>query len=179
MSRSTWDSLKAHNGCLALWDIKDLSQQIRALSLRHEQASSARPRQYRFSRMDPAELMRHQEERRQAAATERASGGSGSGGGMRRLLLPAVQTEDVETIGADIAESSRGGGRMLGGGDGLVIFVNDSAKVRVWRDTRIKADLLAAFPVRGRPHPCMRNARGWSAPSIDRLTVAWSCAHLS
>ena len=112
-----WDSLRSHNGCLSLFDVRDLTQQIRALSMKHEQerasgsglgasedGSSVRPRQYRFRRVTPMELLRQQEERRRQQQQE--GGGEEAGApssSARRVLLPAVQTEDEVEVGADFA----------------------------------------------------------------------------
>lgn len=142
----------------------DLTDKIRRLALKQEEkerasaAADVRPRQYRFRRVTPMELLQQQEERRRQQQQAAAGAGAGEGGpavSARRVLLPAVQTEDEAAVGADIAsfleeQQSRlaggGKGRVLGG-EGLVVFVDDAdSKVRVMRDRRSKEDLVAAFP---------------------------------
>lgn len=112
----------------------DLTDKIRRLALKHEkergEASTAAaaatdvvsPRTYRFKRVTPMELLRQQEERRRRQQQEQVTASSA-----RRVLLPAVQTEDEASVGADLEGRSRG--RVLGG-EGLVLFVDDDSKVR-------------------------------------------------
>lgn len=107
-----WDSLRSHNGCLALFELCDLTDRIRRLAVKHEQERSAAAastsavpmRQYRFKRVTPMDLLREQEERRRKQLEAAAQGGGGSAAStQRRVLLPAVQTEDEAAVGTDIA----------------------------------------------------------------------------
>ncbi len=152
-----WDSLRAHTGCLKLFDLRDLTSQIRRLQLRHEAATAAQaaasdqPRQFRFQRLTPAMLAERRAQQQQdalAAAAAQASSSSSTTSTTPRL--PPLVTEDETTAGTYLAsgEGLGGGrrfpgrGRTLLGENGLVVFVQEDAKIRVMRDRRTKEDLL-------------------------------------
>eukprot|EP00624_Nannochloropsis_granulata_P007580 evm.model.NODE_8542_length_2227_cov_9.551414.1 len=166
-----WDSLRAHTGCLKLFDLNDLTVQVRRLQLRQEQEQQQqqqqqpdRPRAYHFQRLSPSMLFARRDAANAAAAAA-AAAPSTSSSSTSTSIRPSVVTESEATVGADLAASSffshfsgnsssssssssgsrlfPGRGRTLVGENGLVVFIEEEgAKVRVMRDRRRKEDLL-------------------------------------
>jgi hypothetical protein len=112
--------IRAHNGCLRLFDVKDLAEDLARLSVEPEAARARHT---------------HPTYRLQRRAGEPASSPAPTpvAPQARRVLLPALNCEDDDETAAR--------GRNYG-----YLFYVENTKVQVVRDLRTEADLARAFP---------------------------------
>lgn len=191
-----WDSLRAHTGCLKLFDLDDLAVRASRLQLRHEQrqeqqqqAASDHPRAYHFKRVTPSMLTARRNAIQAAMAAAAAPPGPPP---LPAALRPSVVTESAMAAGYDTVsmEGSRrdrawfpGQGRTLVGENGLVVFVQEDAKISVMRDRRQKEDLQQVGDEHGRkfkvvilcvcfssPHFCFKGRQSFFLPLVALLS---------
>jgi hypothetical protein len=114
-----FDSLRAHNGCLSLFDVKDLAKGISGLSIQ-----DVKPRHFQLRRVSAA-----------ASTPAGGHGGSSSSSSQApRMLLPVVSCEaDLDPVSQRVTA-------------GCFLFVHSDSKVQVVRDRRTRHDLALAFP---------------------------------